>query len=59
MPQIQLSTDDVKKLEKALDNYLAYVHRSIIATDTREAREQLIELEQFLHGIEEKLKMAV
>ncbi|WP_028895627.1 hypothetical protein [Syntrophorhabdus aromaticivorans] len=59
MPQIELSTEDVKKLEKALDNYLTYVHRSIIATDTREAKEQLIKLEQFLHGIEEKLKVAV
>lgn len=59
MPQIELSTEEVKKLEKALDNYLIYVHRSIAATDTREAREQLVDLEQFLHGIEEKLKVAV
>ncbi|OPY60936.1 MAG: hypothetical protein A4E57_04325 [Syntrophorhabdaceae bacterium PtaU1.Bin034] len=57
MPQIELSTEDVKKLEKAIGNYLTYVHRSIVATDTREAKEQLIELEQFLHRIEEKLKM--
>jgi hypothetical protein len=57
MPQIELSTEDVKKLEKAIGNYLTYVHRSIVAADTREAKEQLIELEQFLHRIEEKLKM--
>ncbi len=57
VPKIELTSDEAKMLDEAIGNYLVHLHRQIArADDSREFRQHLVELEQFLHDVEERLR---